>query len=116
MQSLSNDQEHLRSDPTAPEIKLWSCLRGRRCGGYKFRRQVPIGPYVVDFFCFDLNLVIEVDGDEHAYRTKSDQRRTMFLNSLGYRVIRFGNNDVMQNIYGVTEQIMAVASEIKYVG
>ena len=114
MQRLTQDQKHLRLDQTAPEIKLWSCLRARRCGGIKFRRQVPIGRYVVDFFCVDLGLVIEVDGDDHARRVKSDARRTAFLKSLGYRVIRFGNPDVMQNIYGVVDQVLSTATEIQY--
>ena len=114
MQCLQNNQKHLRLDPTTPEIKLWSCLRSRRCGDLKFRRQVPIGRYVVDFFCVDLGLVIEVDGDDHADRVKSDARRTAFLESLGYRVIRFGNPDVMQNIYGVVDRILSTATEIRY--
>ena len=71
----------------------------------KFRRQVPIGPYVVDFFCPDGELVVELDGGQHAADTERDDKRTRWLESEGYRVLRFWNNDVLGNTYGVLDAI-----------
>jgi adenine-specific DNA-methyltransferase len=71
----------------------------------KFRRQVPIGVYVVDFYCFAAKLVVEVDGGQHALRTEEDDRRTHYLESLGLRVIRFWNNDVLRTPDSVIEKI-----------
>lgn len=97
----------LRRRETDAERKLWSRLRNRRVGGWKFRRQEPFGPYVLDFFCFDSCLVIEVDGRTHSEpeELEHDALRTSFLNSNGLRVLRFWNGDVIDNIDGIVESI-----------
>ncbi|MGD0026193.1 MAG: endonuclease domain-containing protein [Xanthobacteraceae bacterium] len=97
----------LRRNQTDAERKLWFVLRDRRLGGWKFRRQFPIDRFVVDFFCADAHLIIELDGGQHAVRTDADASRTRILEAMGYFVLRFWNNDVMRNIDGVVEEIMA---------
>ena len=96
----------MRLEPTEAERKLWWNLRHRLAApGTHFRRQVRIGYYIVDFASHGLKLVIELDGGQHAERSRLDAKRTKFLESQGYRVLRFWNNDVMQNINGVLEVI-----------
>ena len=97
----------LRAAMTDPEIHLWVRLRGRQLDGFAFRRQIPIGPYVVDFVCFKASLVIEVDGGQHSTMTMSDSERTSWLESRGFRVLRFWNMDVRQQTEGVLEEIRA---------
>ena len=82
---------------------MWYYLRGRRFEGAKFVRQFPIGPHVADFACRDLHLAIEVDGGQHS--AEVDAPRTQIIESFGYRVIRFWNNDVLENTEGVLEII-----------
>jgi very-short-patch-repair endonuclease len=96
----------LRTNATDAETKLWFAVRDRRLAGFKFVRQKAIGPYVVDFICRDRNLIIEVDGGQHA-ESESDQVRDAYLASEGYRVLRFWNSDVLRNIDGVLETILA---------
>ena len=98
----------LRLTMTDAELKLWSHLRRRQVGGTRFRKQVPIGPYVADFACLDLKLVIEVDGGQHDVNKPKDDIRTAWLEARGYRVLRFWNNDVLGNINGVIEVIARV--------
>jgi very-short-patch-repair endonuclease len=93
----------LRRNQTDAEKKLRFRLRDRRLGGWKFRRQFPIDRFVVDFFCADAHLIIELDGGQHATRTEADASRTRNLEAMGYLVLRFWNNDVMQNIDGVLQ-------------
>jgi very-short-patch-repair endonuclease len=95
----------LRQASTDTERRMWSALRDRRLASYKFRRQYPIGPYIVDFACTRHQLVIELDGSQHADAT-ADVRRTAFLQRQGWRVIRFWNNDVLINTSGVIESIL----------
>jgi len=97
----------LRRDQTEAEKRLWFQLRDRRLGGWKFRRQCPVDRYIVDFLCADAHLIVELDGGQHAVRVEADARRTEILESLGYLVVRYWNNDVMQNIEGVIEDIAA---------
>src|ERR1700722_20233031 len=92
----------LRAKATETEILLWKRLRGIEAEGTHFRRQVPIGPYVADFACMAVRLVIELDGSQHdteAHRAR-DERRTRWLEAEGYRVIRFWNNDLTHNMNG----------------
>ena len=96
----------LRSSQTDAERKLWFCLRDRRLAGLKFRRQMPLGRYVVDFCCESAHLIIEVDGGQHADTTDSDLNRTMDLEAMGYLVLRFWNHDVLKNTDGVVESIL----------
>ena len=97
---------HLRQNATDAEMKLWFAVRDRRLAGFKFVRQKSIGPYVVDFLCRDRNLIIEVDGGQHA-ESESDQVRDAYPASEGYRVLRFWNSDVSGNIDGVLQTILA---------
>jgi very-short-patch-repair endonuclease len=98
----------MRSAPTKAEQKLWWHLRHRLAlHGSHFRRQVHLGRYIVDFANHQLKLIIEIDGGQHAENAASDARRTKFLESEGYRVLRFWNNDVLENIDGVLEMIQS---------
>jgi very-short-patch-repair endonuclease len=84
----------MRRDGTDAEKRTWRLLRGRRFAGFKFRRQVPIGPYIVDFMSFEAMLVIEIDGGQHA-ESAADARRDAWLVREGFRVLRFWNNEVL---------------------
>jgi len=87
-------------------MKIWFAVRDRRLAGFKFVRQEAIGPYVVDFVCRDRNLVIEVDGGQHAESAR-DQIRDAYLTSEGYCALRFWNSDVLNNLEGVLETILS---------
>jgi very-short-patch-repair endonuclease len=91
----------LRANQTDVEKRLWSRLRNRGLMGLKFRRQVPLGDFVADFVCADHALVIELDGGQHASSEAEDDRRTAWLESRGWRTVRFWNNEVNENIDGV---------------
>ena len=95
----------LRKSQTAAENKLWQELRGRRCGGYKFRRQYIIDQYVVDFACISHKLIIEVDGPTHEGREAYDADRTHHIERRGYRLIRFSNAEVLDETDAVVEGI-----------
>ena len=107
MNEKYNKTRELRKNSTPQEITLWTLLRNRRYKDYKFRRQYPIGNYIVDFVCRDKKLIIELDGGQHnePNNIEYDKSRTEFLKSKGYKVIRFWNNDVDNNIEGVFEVI-----------
>ena len=105
---LTSRSRALRHNPTDAEKKLWSVLRSRQLSGLKFRQQVEIDGYVVDFLCPDRRLIIEVDGGQHS--PEVDARRTAFLESQGFTVIRFWNNDVLQNLDGVYSAIETAVS------
>ena len=96
----------LRVQQTDAERRLWFLLRDRRLNGAKFRRQVPIGNYIVDFVCQDAKLVVELDGSQHADQTSYDATRTDWLKSVGYCVLRFWNNDLTQDEAGVLTKIL----------
>lgn len=91
----------LRRESTAPEQLLWSILCRRQLGGLKFRRQHPIEPYVVDFYCASAKLVVELDGDSHEGRQSYDHQRTKHLEKLGLKIVRVTNDDVIHHIEGV---------------
>ncbi len=95
----------LRRRQTEAERRLWSRLRGRQVMGAKFRRQHPLGPYIVDFCCPEARLVIEIDGGQHAQQTRADAFRTRTIEELGYEVIRFWNNEVLAETDAVLECI-----------
>src|SRR5260221_13264496 len=84
----------MRHEPAPAEKTLWRCLRSRQLNGLKFRRQHPIGPFIVDFVCLELKLIVELDGDSHAEQLAYDGDRTRWLEKNGYRVIRYFNHDV----------------------
>jgi very-short-patch-repair endonuclease len=96
----------LRKSLTEAKQRLWGQLRGGRIGGFKFRRQQPIGPYIADFVCQEKKLVVEADGSQHA-ENDHDVRRDAFLANTGYQVLRFWNNDILINMAGVKEAILA---------
>jgi len=100
----------LRRNQTNAEQLLWLRVRSRQLGGLKFKRQFRIGRYIVDFFCHETRLVIELDGGQHAECAEYDHERSMKIQALGYRVLRFWNNDVLENIEGVLMSIMDAAS------
>ena len=89
---------------TDVERKLWSAVRDRRLGGFKFRRQATIGPFIVDFLCAEAKLIVEVDGGQHS--EEADAARTAFLEARGYRVLRFWNSDAVESFDGVLETIL----------
>jgi very-short-patch-repair endonuclease len=97
----------LRREMTEAEKLLWSKIRRDQIDGLPFRKQVPIGPYVADFGCLPIRLVIEVDGGQHDERKAQDDARTAWLERQGYRVLRFWNNDVLGNTDGVLQVILA---------
>jgi len=101
----------LRQDQTNVEARLWAKLRNRALGGWKWRRQVPRGPYIVDFFCAEAGLVVELDGGQHADRVAYDERRTEVLQQQGLRVLRFWNGDVLKNRDGVCMTILQACGE-----
>ena len=96
----------LRRNQTGAEAKLWSRLRNKRLGGHHFYRQQPIGPYIVDFCSRSRKLIIEVDGSQHLDQKVQDDIRTAYLESLGFRVLRFWNDDVLKDIDTVLQVIL----------
>ena len=102
----SNRARQLRQNMTKAEKILWNKLRGKQLNGCKFRRQQPIGDYIVDFVCFDENLIIEVDGGQHAKQKEQDRERSQWLDQEGFKVIRFWNNDILSNTENVVEEIL----------
>jgi very-short-patch-repair endonuclease len=95
----------LRRRQTDAERRVWTRLRDRRLLRVKFVRQLPIGPYIVDFCCREAKLVVELDGGQHATATAYDAERARFLERLGYRVLRFWDNEALGNTDGVLERI-----------
>jgi very-short-patch-repair endonuclease len=96
----------LRQQMTPAEVMLWQRLRAHRLGGLKFRRQHPLGPFIADFYCAEYRLVVEIDGGIHAKQAEHDQARTEQFEVYGYRVIRFKNTEVEQDIEKVLEKIV----------
>ena len=107
--STTERSRELRREMTGPERRLWSILRRSNLGGFKFRRQAPIGRYLVDFYCPALKLAVELDGESHIGTGEQDEARTRELMAGGDRVLRITNDDVMQNLYEVGEHILNVA-------
>jgi very-short-patch-repair endonuclease len=91
------------------ELALWQYLRKPGIAGLRFRRQTPIGPYIVDFFCPARRLIVEVDGGQHSETVGQDAERDAWLGAQGYKVLRFWNNDVVENLEGVCAEIARVA-------
>ena len=108
-------RRRLRSQATPTEVMLWHHLRGRRLLGYKFRRQHSIGSYVLDFYCPELRLGVEVDGGQHSDRVmaENDAMRSEWLKHFRVTVIRFNNADVMNNLSGVIERLEEVISVLE---
>jgi lysyl-tRNA synthetase class 2 len=106
MANNTTTARRLRRQQTDAERILWFRLRGRRLAGWKFKRQAPVDRFIADFLCADAKLIVELDGSQHAVRTRDDEARTEVLEASGYLVLRFWNNDVMRNTEGVLEEIL----------
>ena len=108
MDNINQNARNLRKNMTLQKHKLWQYLRKRSVNNCRFRRQFPIGNYIVDFVCREKKLVIEIDGGQHNQDKDIiyDKERTRFLESEGYKVIRFWNSDIDKNIVGVFEEIV----------
>ena len=102
---LTQLARNLRQNQTDAELELWSILRSRQIERAKFKRQFPIGPYIVDFMCLEARLVVEVDGSQHALQECEDAIRTKFLEGKGLTVLRFTNLEVLTNLEGVVFMI-----------
>ena len=97
--------KQLRKGSTDAESKLWKRLRDRQLEGLKFRRQQPMGHYVLDFICYERGIVIEIDGGQHATQKEKDEERDNWLKGQGFMVLRYWNNEVLTNTEGVLEDI-----------
>ena len=109
-----NLAKEMRSNLTKEELKFWCIVRAKNFYGYKFKRQVLIGDYIVDFLCPEKNLVVEIDGGQHneGNNVESDRKRTMYLENNGYKIIRFWNNEVWENIEGVCQKLKDVLDNL----
>ncbi len=101
--NLKTNAKELRKFQTDAEKKIWSHLKHKQILGVKFRRQYIIAPYIVDFVCLSANIVIEIDGGQHSYEV--DHYRDEYIQSQGYEILRFWNNEVFENIEGVLQVI-----------
>ncbi len=108
---LKQNVRNLKQNMTLAEQKLWGHLRGKQLNGIKFRRQQTIGGYIVDFVSMEHRLIIELDGGQHSEQIEYDERRKAFLNAQGYRVLRFWNNEVLQQTEAVLEKIIEMCGE-----
>ncbi len=102
----------LRRTMTDAEHAFWYRVRNRALGGHRFRRQQEVGPYIADFICKNAMLVVEMDGGQHGDQQEYDVRRTAFLQSQGYRVLRFWNHDVLTDIESVLEVVVGVLASV----
>jgi len=102
----------LRLNATDAERKLWAQLSARKVAGVRFNRQFPVGPFICDFVSRTAKLIVEVDGGQHAIDVATDAARTAYLQSQGYRVIRFWNNDVLERTEGVVGEIERVIADM----
>ena len=107
---MLNKAKTLRTNQTEAEQRLWYHLRAHRFMGLKFKRQKPMGRYIVDFVCMERQLIIELDGGQHVEQVAYDQHRDAWLRSQGYTVLRFWNNEVMHQLEDVLEQIRCTLS------
>ena len=105
--SVQQRAKELRKEMTSAEKILWERLRNRQVGGFKFRRQHPMGSFIADFYCAECKLVIEIDGDIHISQVEADAERTEIIESFGYRVIRFRNAEVEVSLQVVLQKILA---------
>jgi very-short-patch-repair endonuclease len=96
----------MRKDATVAENMLWQVIRGGKLEGFKFRRQVPLHNYIIDFVCFEAKLMIEVDGSQHA-ESETDERRDVFFRQSGFRILRFWNEEIERNLDFVCRSILS---------
>ena len=114
MNKLTNLAKNLRQNQTQQEHILWNLLRNHKFHNLKFKRQQPLGNYIVDFICKDIKLIIELDGGQHNTKENIlvDEERTKFLESKGYKVIRFWNNEIDNNLEGVYLELEKIFQEL----
>lgn len=105
----------LRKRQTPAERAMWTILRDRRLRDLKFRRQFPIHPFITDFCCWEIRLVIELDGEVHAKQTERDRERDAFIRGSGFTVMRFSNDRVFEDVTGVIEEILAFARKKRWI-
>ena len=110
MDAMRLRARELRNDATDAERHLWRYLKLRQLAGLRFRRQVPIGPYVADFLCPQARLIVELDGGQHVERIDADEARTRVLVDLGYRVLRYWNDDALLRTQDVLDDILRYAT------
>ena len=103
----------MRQEMSEAEAKLWQHLRASRLNGYKFRRQQPMGHYIVDFMCVTPKLIVKADGGQHTEQAAYDHARTAYLNSLGFTVLRFWNHEILQQTNDVLAEILRVLQELE---
>ena len=103
----------LRQNSTELEKIMWYWLRDRRLLNCKFRRQQPIGNYIVDFVCHEISLIIEIDGGQHNWRLHYDENRTRYLQNQGFKVLRYWNNDVSIRLHDVLDEIYSEVEKLK---
>jgi very-short-patch-repair endonuclease len=108
---LTEFARRMRHEPSPAEKQMWQLLRHRKLAGFRFRRQQPISPYVVDYYCAVARLVVELDGDSHSGSEKNDEMRDSFLRSRGYRILRFWNNMLFDDGEAVLETIYLACIE-----
>lgn len=106
MADLRTHARDLRKQQTCVEARLWAALRDRRLGGWKWKRQVPLGPFIADFVCAEQMLIVEMDGGQHSDAAAYDARRTAYLEGLGYRVLRFWNAVLIEDSDVVCDTIL----------
>ena len=110
---LQTRAKKLRQNMSEAETRLWHHLRAGRLNGYKFRRQQPMGNYIVDFVCVTPKLIIEADGGQHAEQAEYDQARSLYLNGLGFTVLRFWNDEILRQTDEVLAEILRVLQELE---
>ena len=110
---ITEKARSLRKNQTEAERLLWRHLRNRQLCQAKFRRQFPINPYIVDFACLELKLIIELDGGHHAEQISYDEKRDFFLKQQGFKILRFWNNDVTGNLEGVLERVRLTVLQMR---
>ncbi|MGE8281172.1 MAG: endonuclease domain-containing protein [Stenotrophomonas sp.] len=106
MDKLRKRARALRNTPTDAEDRLWQQLRRRQLASFRFRRQMPLGGHIADFVCLEARLIVELDGGQHLEQRAYDQRRTEMLQSLGFRLLRYWNDEVLQGMPAVLEDIL----------
>ena len=102
---IKNNSRNLRKNMTDVERMLWAKIRGRQLQGFRFRRQHPIGSYIIDFICLELKLIIELDGSQHMGQQQYDMKRSQWLQSNGFKIMRFWNSDILDDLDGVMQAI-----------
>ena len=108
--TVEDRRRNLRNQQTEAERIFWNIVRGRKFLNLKFRRQFSVGSYILDFYCPEIGLAVEIDGGQHATNIEYDRARTEFINRLGIKVVRFWNNDITKNASGVYDELARIVA------